>query len=62
MSAVTVTAASRRRRQEISGIGALKLGLLIFFAAVLLMPIYVVLITSFKSGAEYGAATAWSLP
>lgn len=62
MSAVTVTAASRRRRQEISGISALKLGLLIFFAAVLLMPIYVVLITSFKSGAEYGAATAWSLP
>ena len=62
MSAVAATTASRRRNRGATGIGALKLGLLIFFAAVLLMPIYVVLITSFKPGSEYGAATAWSLP
>ncbi len=43
-------------------IGAVKMVLLILFAVVLLMPIYVVIVTSLKSGAEYSVATAWSLP
>lgn len=40
----------------------LKMVLLIFFSAILLTPIYVAVVTSFKSAAEYGAATAWSIP
>ena len=39
-----------------------KMALLIFFAAVILMPVYVLVVTSIKSAAEYGAATAWALP
>lgn len=42
--------------------GMVKMALLVFFAAVILMPVYVLVITSIKSAAEYGAATAWSLP
>ena len=36
--------------------------LLVFFAAIILTPLYVVLVTSLKSPAEYTSATAWSLP
>lgn len=42
--------------------GMVKMALLIFFAAVILMPVYVLVVTSIKSAAEYGAATAWALP
>jgi len=57
---ITVRKKTRTPRERT--VGGIKMALLIMFAAVLLMPIYVVLVTSFKSGAEYGAATAWSLP
>ncbi len=36
--------------------------LLVFFAAIILTPLYVVVVTSFKSPAEYSSLTAWSLP
>lgn len=42
--------------------GMVKMALLIFFAAVILMPVYVLVVTSLKSAAEYGAATAWTPP
>lgn len=42
--------------------GMVKMALLVFFAAIILMPVYVLVVTSIKSAAEYGAATAWSLP
>lgn len=36
--------------------------LLVLFAAIVLMPMYVVLVTSFKAPAEYSATTAWTWP
>ena len=42
--------------------GMVKMALLVFFAAIILMPVYVLVVTSIKSAAEYGAATAWLLP
>lgn len=36
--------------------------LLVFFAAIVLMPLYVVVVTSLKSPAEYSSLTAWTLP
>lgn len=63
MSAITATTAPvHRRTRTQTGMGTVKIVLLILFAAVVLMPIYVVVVTSLKSSAEYGAATAWSLP
>ena len=36
--------------------------LLIFFVIVVLMPVYVLVVTSFKSGAEIGVTGQWNLP
>lgn len=36
--------------------------LLIFFVLVVLMPVYVLIVTSFKSGAEIGVTGQWNLP
>ncbi len=36
--------------------------LLVFFAAIILTPLYVVVVTSFKSPSEYSSLTAWSFP
>ncbi|MDO5678546.1 MAG: carbohydrate ABC transporter permease [Propionibacteriaceae bacterium] len=41
---------------------SIRMALLILFAAVILMPIYVVLVTSFKSPADFSVTTAWNLP
>lgn len=54
-----------RKRTRTTGevtAGMVKMALLVFFAAIILMPVYVLIVTSIKSAAEYGAATAWSLP
>ncbi|WP_040284722.1 carbohydrate ABC transporter permease [Tessaracoccus massiliensis] len=40
----------------------IRMALLIFFVAIILMPIYVVLVTSFKSPADFSVVTAWNLP
>lgn len=40
----------------------IRMALLIMFAAVVLMPIYVVLVTSFKAPADFSVVTAWNLP
>ncbi|MDO5533415.1 MAG: carbohydrate ABC transporter permease, partial [Propionibacteriaceae bacterium] len=40
----------------------IRMALLIVFAAAVLMPIYVVLVTSFKSPADFSVAGAWDLP
>ncbi len=65
MSAATIAPQSHRKK-HISGkkralTGAQYL-LLVFFAAIILTPLYVVVVTSFKSPAEYSSLTAWSLP
>ncbi len=64
MSAATLPRTTRRKR-----IGPKKAALtgtqylvLVLFAAIILTPLYVVLVTSFKSPAEYSSLTAWSLP
>lgn len=63
MTAQTLPAARpRKRRPAEVAVGSLKMAVLIFFAAVILIPVYVLVVTSFKSAAEYGAASAWSLP
>lgn len=56
-----VTRPRKRRPAEVVG-GSMKMAVLIFFAALILIPVYVLVVTSFKSAAEYGAASAWSLP
>jgi glucose/mannose transport system permease protein len=40
----------------------MKYGILIFCVFVVLMPIYVLIVTSFKSGAEIGVTGQWTLP
>ena len=64
MSTVTVSHETRRKR-----IGPKKMALtgtqyllLVVFAAIILTPLYVVLVTSFKSPSEYSSLTAWSFP
>ena len=54
------------RKKKVSG-GELtwrgiRMALLIFFAAVILMPIYVVIVTSFKAPADFSVTGAWNLP
>jgi glucose/mannose transport system permease protein len=41
---------------------AVKYLLLIFFVIIVLMPVYVLVVTSFKSGAEIGVTGQWNLP
>lgn len=41
---------------------SIRMALLILFAIIVLMPIYVVLVTSFKSPADFSVTEAWSLP
>lgn len=40
----------------------IRMALLILFALMVLMPIYVVLVTSFKSPADFSVVQAWNLP
>jgi len=53
------TAPARRR----FGPGSIvKYGLAIFFLVVVLMPMYVLIVTSFKAGSDIGVASQWNLP
>ena len=52
----------RRRRAGRMTARALKLGLIVFFAVIVLTPLYVAVVTSFKEAAETDPAHAWSLP
>jgi glucose/mannose transport system permease protein len=51
-----------RRRLGRTSAGALKVGALVFFAVLILTPLYVAFVTSFKEAAETDPAHAWSLP
>jgi glucose/mannose transport system permease protein len=51
----------RRRASKLTA-SALRIGLIVFFAVLVLTPLYVALVTSFKEAAETDAAHAWSLP
>jgi glucose/mannose transport system permease protein len=51
---------ARRRRQRQAQI--LKYAALVFAAAIVLMPVYVLLVASFKGGIEADPSRAWALP
>jgi glucose/mannose transport system permease protein len=51
-----------RRRATRTTARALKLGAIVFFAVLVLTPLYVAVVTSFKEAAETDPAHAWSLP
>ena len=51
-----------RRRASRTTARALKLAAIVFFAVLVLTPLYVAVVTSFKEAAETDPAHAWSLP
>ncbi len=58
-------AARPRRRRRTTGEltwRTIRMALLILFALLVLMPIYVVLVTSFKAPGDFRVAEAWNLP
>jgi len=60
--AATPFAGRLRRRRRRRGAGIPKYVALIFFAVLVLTPIYVLLVTSFKGAVEADPSHAWSLP
>lgn len=57
------TLAPRRKPRPSSGPGSIvKYLLALFFLIIVLMPMYVLIVTSFKSGADIGVTSQWSLP
>ncbi|WP_433295972.1 carbohydrate ABC transporter permease [Actinoplanes sp. CA-030573] len=57
------TLAPRRRPRRSSGPGAIvKYALAILFLILVLMPLYVLIVTSFKSGSDIGVTSQWNLP
>jgi glucose/mannose transport system permease protein len=66
MSSITQTppivAPVPRPRRRSRTAPALRYALLIFFAAVILIPVYVLVVTSFKGVLETDASHAWTLP
>lgn len=61
----SIAAAPSRQRTATSGQRtwrSIRMALLILFAIVVLMPIYVVFVTSLKSPADFSVVEAWNLP
>jgi glucose/mannose transport system permease protein len=61
-AAVTLEQGVRRRRRRRKQAQILKYAALAFAALLVLLPVYVLLVASFKSGTEADPSTAWSLP
>lgn len=59
---LTPTPAQTPRRRRITPMRTVQFVLLLLFACAVLTPLYVVLVTSFKGGADVSAASAWDLP
>ncbi len=59
---LTPTPAQTPRRRRITPMRTVQFVLLLLFACAVLAPLYVVLVTSFKGGADVSASTAWDLP
>ncbi|WP_025617241.1 carbohydrate ABC transporter permease [Salinispora cortesiana] len=59
-----VAAPPRKRRGPTAGVvgRTLRYGLLLLFLLIVLMPAYVLVVTSFKSGSDIGVNGQWSLP
>ena len=60
MATATLEAAPAVRRKRF--VTPMKFVLLVLFASAVLIPLYVVLVTSFKGGADVSPANAWDLP
>ena len=54
--------APRSGRRRVTPMKTVQFVLLLIFACAVLTPLYVVLVTSFKGGADVSAASAWDLP
>ncbi|ABP55696.1 carbohydrate ABC transporter permease [Salinispora tropica] len=59
-----VAAPPRKRRGPAAGVvgRTLRYGLLLLFLLIILMPAYVLVVTSFKSGSDIGVNGQWNLP
>jgi glucose/mannose transport system permease protein len=62
MTSVAIDHGIRRRRRRRNLARILKYGALAFAALVVLLPVYVLLVASFKSGVEADPSRAWALP
>ncbi|MFI0443945.1 carbohydrate ABC transporter permease [Actinomadura sp. 6N118] len=65
MTATTTAATRPRRRVPLPGPGGMRMirfAVLLVFVVVFLIPVYVLVVTSFKSLQEADPSTAWSLP
>jgi len=57
------TLAPKRKPRQKGGPGSIfKYLLALFFLIIVLMPMYVLIVTSFKSGADIGVTSQWNLP
>jgi glucose/mannose transport system permease protein len=61
-AAVALESQFKRRRRRRVGAQILKYAALAFAALIVLMPVYVLLVASFKSGTEADPSRAWALP
>ncbi len=62
VATVAPPALSTPRKKRVSGWRPVQYALLIFFAALVLIPLYVLLVTSLKDAAGVSPSEAWSLP
>lgn len=60
----TAAGPPRKRRGTAAGVigRTVRYGLLLFFLLIVLMPVYVLVVTSFKSGSDIGVTGQWNLP
>jgi glucose/mannose transport system permease protein len=59
---IPVTSTPRIRRRRTAEASALKYVALLFFVVLVLTPVYVLLVTSFKGGSEIDPSHAWTIP
>jgi glucose/mannose transport system permease protein len=62
VSAVAVESRMKTRRRRRIGASVLRYVALLFAVLIVLMPVYVLLVASFKSGTEADPSRAWALP
>jgi glucose/mannose transport system permease protein len=60
--AVERLTAKRRARRPFGPGSIVKYALALFFLLIVLMPMYVLIVTSFKSGSDIGVTSQWNLP
>jgi glucose/mannose transport system permease protein len=61
-ASVALESQFKRRRRRRIGAQVVKYAALVFAAVVVLLPVYVLLVASFKSGTEADPSRAWALP